>query len=85
MLEKDGRRVVPLVMVGVAGPEMKDQDLLATEPPGSLSDVPVGAEELVGSVITLSGPALAVGGVLATAVVVNVTSPPYDVPILFVA
>ena len=57
--------MVPLVIVAL-GPEVLVHNLLLTVP-GAVSalEVPVGAEELVGRVMALSGPALAVGGMLA--------------------
>ena len=75
--EKVGVSVVALVMVGVAAPvpPFLVQRREAMLPPGSLSLVPVGALELVGRVIDLSGPAEAVGATLVAETVTAVHAP----------
>ena len=45
------------VIVGVTGPEINDQTLLATVPSGSVAVAPEIVTELVGKVIALSTPA----------------------------
>ncbi len=47
------------------GPEVLVHTVLLIEPSESEAEAPVGAEELVGKVITWSGPAFTEGGVLA--------------------
>jgi hypothetical protein len=62
-----GVRVLPFVMVGVTGPETNDHTVLLIDPSESVADVPVGADDVVGRVIALSGPAFAVGEELPAA------------------
>lgn len=62
---KVGVRVVPLAIVGDAGPETKAQTRDATVPSESVADAPEIVTELVGSVIARSEPAFETGATLA--------------------
>ncbi|OFZ55478.1 MAG: hypothetical protein A3D92_23375 [Bacteroidetes bacterium RIFCSPHIGHO2_02_FULL_44_7] len=56
MFENVGFKVFPFVIVA-DGPEILVQTVLEIVPSESVADVPVGAEEEVGKVMNLSGPA----------------------------